>query len=71
VGTQLGKWLHERAEVLRSLGLDASKKTAVIYSHIFWDVTFFWGEDLFDNYEECFFGDSKACVRQRSGELAD
>ena len=37
-----------------SLGLESEKKTAVIFSHIFWDATFFWGDDLFSDYEEWF-----------------
>jgi len=63
VGTQFGKRLLERVEVLRSLSLDESKKTAVIYSHIFWDATFFWGDDLFDNYEEWFLETVSAACR--------
>ena len=66
VGTQFGKQLLERTEVLRSLGLDTSKKTAVIYSHIFWDATFFWGDDLFDDYEEWFLETVRAaCANNR------
>ncbi len=39
-------------EIRRQLGLDPSKKTAVVFSHVLWDSTFFWGEDLFDDYAE-------------------
>ncbi len=44
--------LATKAELQEQLGLDASKKTAVIFSHILWDSTFFWGDDLFDDYGE-------------------
>lgn len=44
--------LKHRAEIERELGLDPRKKTAVIFSHILWDSTFFWGEDLFDDYAD-------------------
>lgn len=54
VGTQFGKRAWNREEINASLGLDPEKKTAVIFSHIFWDATFFWGEDLFRDYEEWF-----------------
>lgn len=54
VGTQIHKRIISRYELCRRLGLDPSKKTAVIFSHIFWDATCFWGTDLFDNYEEWF-----------------
>ena len=54
VGTQFGTQIFEREKVQRILQLDPSKKTAVIFSHIFWDATFFWGEDLFTDYREWF-----------------
>lgn len=66
VGTQFGKRLLEHSEVLGNLNIDASKRTAVIYSHIFWDATFFWGDDLFDDYEEWFLETvSAACANDR------
>ena len=46
------KRLHSADEVRRQLGLDPAKKTAVIFSHVLWDATFFFGENLFDDYEE-------------------
>lgn len=59
---QTGKWASyynhpygtfKSKEAIRTeLGLDPRKKTAVIFSHILWDSTFFWGEDLFDDYAE-------------------
>jgi hypothetical protein len=52
VGTQFGKLAWNREKIVADLGLDPKKKTAVIFSHIFWDATFFWGEDLFRDYEE-------------------
>lgn len=36
------------------LGLDPGKKTAIVFPHIFWDGTFFYGTDLFGSYEEWF-----------------
>lgn len=51
------KFLHRNkqiksAETVRQqLGLDPSKKTAVIFSHVLWDATFFYGKGLFDDYE--------------------
>ncbi|MGH7478313.1 MAG: hypothetical protein ACREJ8_01835, partial [Candidatus Methylomirabilales bacterium] len=38
-------------EVRKQLGLDPVKKTAVIFSHVLWDATFFYGRGLFDDYE--------------------
>jgi len=51
------KFLHEgkrikSAEAVRQqLGLDPARKTVVIFSHVLWDATFFYGEGLFDDYE--------------------
>lgn len=49
---QEGKSVLQAAEVSRSLGLDVARKTAVIFSHILYDATFFYGENLFDDYEQ-------------------
>ena len=46
-----GKRIKTASEVRDQLGLDPSKKTAVIFSHVLWDATFFYGEGLFDDYE--------------------
>lgn len=54
VGTQFNKKAVDKATLVSWLGLDPSRKTAVIFPHIFWDATFFWGKDLFENYEEWF-----------------
>ena len=34
----------------KKLGLSSDRKVAVIFPHILWDGSFFWGEDLFDDY---------------------
>lgn len=46
-----GKRVKPPDELRRQLGLDPAKKTAVIFSHVLWDATFFYGEGLFDDYE--------------------
>jgi hypothetical protein len=46
------KKLKTPEEVKAQLHLDPAKKTAVIYSHILWDATFFYGKNLFDDYEQ-------------------
>lgn len=63
VGTQFGKLAWNREKIVANLELDPGKKTAVIFSHIFWDATFFWGEDLFRDYEEWFVETVKAACR--------
>jgi len=49
---QYGKRLKSKEEIQQQLGLNPHKKTAVIFPHILWDATFFYGESLFDDYEE-------------------
>lgn len=43
-------------EVKSRLGLDPARKTAVIFSHILYDATFFYGDNLYKNYEEWLIG---------------
>jgi hypothetical protein len=65
VGTQFHTALRGADEVRRELALDPAKKTAVVFPHIFWDGTFFWGTDLFRSYEEWFVETMKvACANQ-------
>ncbi len=63
VGTQFGKKIAEKAEIIQQLGLDPSKKTGVLYAHMFWDATFFWGKDLFQDYEEWFIESLKVMAK--------
>jgi len=48
---QKNKSIKSSDEVIRSLKLDPNKKTAVIFSHIFYDATFFYGESLYPDYK--------------------
>jgi len=66
VGTQFNKRIMEQQELYKQLGLDPGKKTAVIFPHLFWDATFFWGVDLFDNYREWFVETVKAACKNSS-----
>ncbi|MSP50822.1 MAG: hypothetical protein EXQ91_00260 [Alphaproteobacteria bacterium] len=52
VELQKGKLLVGVDEVRRALALDPTKKTAVIFSHIFYDATFFYGRSLYADYEQ-------------------
>jgi hypothetical protein len=53
-GTQFGRTALADDVLLSSLGLDPARKTAVLFPHLFWDATFFWGDDLFADYREWF-----------------
>jgi hypothetical protein len=50
VGTQFGKTIVSKEDARARLGLVPDKKVAVIFPHILWDGSFFWGDDLFENY---------------------
>jgi hypothetical protein len=48
---QEGKAIVEAARVRDLLGLDPAKKTAIVFCHILYDATFFYGESLFEDYQ--------------------
>ena len=48
---QTGKSIKTETEVHRELALDPAKKTAVIFCHILYDATFFYGTSLFPDYQ--------------------
>jgi hypothetical protein len=61
-----GKRIKSAEEVRAQLGLDPGKKTAVIFSHVLWDATFFYGRGLFDDYETWLLETVKiACANPR------
>lgn len=66
VGTQVGKSFYDEHHAIDYLGLDPSKKIAVIFAHLFWDATFFFGEDLFADYKDWFVETVRhACANDR------
>lgn len=48
---QEGKAIKTKGDVYAQLELDPTKKTAVIFCHILYDATFFYGESLFPDYK--------------------
>ncbi|MEK6543690.1 MAG: hypothetical protein AABZ44_04565, partial [Elusimicrobiota bacterium] len=60
---QHNKTIKSRQELHAQLGLDPAKKTAVIYSHIFWDATFFYGKSLYPTYQRWYIETVKAACR--------
>ena len=52
-----------RGEVVAELGLDPSRKTAVVFSHVLWDANMFYGRDLFADQEEWFVETVRAAAR--------
>lgn len=66
VGTQFQKKSYKPNLLKSKLKINNGKKTAIIFPHIFWDATFFWGSDLFDNYEDWFINTVKAAVKNKN-----
>lgn len=62
----LGKTIKPADEVRSQLGLDPARKTAVIFSHVLWDATFFYGEGLFENYETWLLETIRAACANRN-----
>jgi hypothetical protein len=62
VGTQHDKTILSREMTLRKLGLTPDKKVAVIFPHILWDGSFFFGKDLFSDYTHWFVETMKAAA---------
>jgi len=52
VGTQFNKRKFSKKEFFKKYKLNPKYKTVVIFSHIFWDATFFFGNDIFFDYQE-------------------
>lgn len=54
VGTQVDKKILSQQMTRHKLGISSDRKVAVVFPHILWDGSFFWGDDLFDNYTQWF-----------------
>jgi hypothetical protein len=66
-GLATGQAFAERVELQQRLGLDAARKTAIIYSHILNDANLFYGVDLFTGgYEEWLVETVRAAAANRS-----
>ncbi|MEE3046817.1 MAG: hypothetical protein VX620_16320 [Pseudomonadota bacterium] len=63
---QEGKKILTREEVVKALELDPSRKTAVIFTHILYDATFFYGESLFDDYQQWLVEVVRAAIQNKS-----
>ena len=70
--TYFGRWnqgwtrRRSRDEIVAELGLDPSRRTAVLFSHVLWDANMFYGRDLFADQEEWFVESVRAaCANDR------
>jgi hypothetical protein len=53
-GTTFNKKILPKQETRQKLGLSSDRKVAVIFPHILWDGSFFFGKDLFEDYTQWF-----------------
>jgi len=51
-GAQFNKRQIDAADLRKRLGLDPSRKTAIVFPHVAYDASFGRGEDLFPGYDE-------------------
>jgi hypothetical protein len=66
-GLQEGKLVKSADDVRAQLGLDPQKKTVALFSHLLWDASFFFGEDLFEDQEAWLIETVKAaCANPRA-----
>lgn len=63
VGTQYQKEKITKKDFFKRFKLDPKRKVAVLFSHIFWDGTFFFGKDLFADYEDWFKESLKVMIK--------
>lgn len=52
--------------IVEDLGIDTSRPTAVIFAHVLWDASLFFGIDLFENYGDWFVQSIGAAIENDS-----
>jgi hypothetical protein len=62
VGSQFDKKILAKEATRSKLGLSGDRKVAVIFAHILWDGSFFYGKDLFEDYTQWFVGTVRAAI---------
>ena len=65
VGTQFKKKKINKKQFFKKYNLNPELKVAVLFSHIFWDGTFFFGKDIFLDYEEWFKETLKIMIKNK------
>ena len=52
--------------MIKELKVNKSKKTAVIFSHIFYDATFFFGRNIYFDYQEWLIQTVKIAIQNKN-----
>jgi hypothetical protein len=64
----LGKRIFSPAELRTRLGIQAGRKIAVVFTHILYDATFFYGKSIFRDYEQWLLETIEAATRNSNLE---
>ena len=64
-GTVVGREFSKPEDITEYLGFSKKKKLAVVFNHIFWDASFFYGSDLFLHYQEWFYETYKIALKNK------
>ena len=62
-GTVVGRDFANQDIIKKYLAFSKQKKLAVVFNHIFWDASFFYGSDLFLHYQEWFYETYKIALK--------
>ena len=60
------KFFFKKDELIKKLKINKKKKTAVIFSHIFYDATFFFGRNIYFDYQEWLVETVKIAVQNKN-----
>ena len=60
------KFFFKKDELIKKLKINKKKKTAVIFSHIFYDATFFFGSNIYFDYQEWLVETVKIAVQNKN-----
>ena len=65
-GTVVGRNFSDKNEINKYLGFKNKKKLAIVFNHIFWDASFFYGKDIFLHYQEWFYETYKVALQNKN-----
>lgn len=60
------KFFFKKDDIIKNLKIDKNKKTAVIFSHIFYDATFFFGKNIYFDYQEWLIETVKIAIKNKN-----
>ncbi len=66
VGATRSENFYSKKKIFKLLNLDIEKPTAVIFNHIFWDGTFFYGSETFPTYRDWFLATIKVANKNKN-----